>query len=396
LLQVSLASGSTLDPDAQAQNALGELTKVLGAERAMFFMLTENGELLLKASTGSGTEKISQSIVRKVIESRAPVVLTGNEEGEALGSGSIVAFGLRSIMAAPLMVRERLIGVVYLDSRLAKGMFSQDDVSLLQGISNHIAIAVDTARTARLEAERASLARDLEILGVVQNLLLPKSPTFEAPSLKGAGFYQAAAQCGGDWWWHRTRADGSTILVVGDVSGHGAGPAMLTSAVSGTFQVLCDLFPDASPPEILKHLHTRVKTFSGYHMTMSMAVVDPVARTLSWWNAGGPEIYLLSQGKMKVLNVAGTTLGTSSEFTTGSVVVPISVGDRLLMCTDGVLELRRNGRMLGNKQTAKMFTSYSKLPIVEACTTFGADLNSMLVGQEQEDDITFLLLEITE
>lgn len=396
LLQVSLASGSTLDPDVQARNALGELTKVLGAERAMFFLLTEAGDLVLKASTGAGTEKISQTIVRKVIETRAPVILTGSEDGEALGSKSIVAYGLRSIIAAPLMLRDRLIGVVYLDSRLAKGMFTEDDVNLLLGVSNHIAIAVETARTARLEAERVALARDLEIMSVVQNQLLPKAAAFEAPGVRGAGFYQAAAQCGGDWWWQHTRADGSTLLVLGDVSGHGAGPAMLTSAVAGAFHVVCDIFPAASPPEILLHLHARVQTFTGYHMTMSMAVIDPVARTLSWWNAGGPEIYLIHEGKSTVLNAAGTPLGTAGEFTTGCVQAQLAAGDRLMLCTDGVLELRRDGRMLGNRQTSKMFGSYRDRPVDEACAAFGADLNAMLVGQEQEDDITFIMLEVTE
>ena len=395
LLQVSLASGSTLDPDVQSRNALVELVKVLGAERAMFFLLTETGDLVLKASTGAGTEKISRTIVQRVIETRAPVIVTGNEKGEELATDSIMAYGARSILAAPLMVRDRLIGVVYLDSRLAKAMFTEDDVSLLLGISNHIAIAVETARTARLEAERAALERDLEILGVVQNLLLPKDPIFEAPGLRGAGFYQAAAQCGGDWWWHRTRPDGSTLLVLGDVSGHGAGPAMLTSSVAGAFHVVCELFPNASPPEILEQLNIRVRTFAGYHMTMSMAILDPAAGKLYWWNAAGPEIYLIQQGKSKVINAAGTTLGTADAFQTGSVTVPIAPGDRLMMCTDGVLELRRDGRMLGNRQTAKMFLSYKDLSIAKACAAFGADLNAMLVGQTQEDDITFLMLEVT-
>jgi serine phosphatase RsbU (regulator of sigma subunit) len=297
-------------------------------------------------------------------------------------------------MAAPLMVRNRMVGVVYVDSRLAKAMFNQEDVNLLLGISNHIAIAVETARTARLEADRAALARDLEILRVVQNLLLPKTPVFEAPHLRGASFYQAAAQCGGDWWWHRTRPDGTTIILVGDVSGHGAGPAMLTSAVSGTFQALSDLFPEMSPPAMLEHLSNRVKSFSGYHMTMSMAVVYPSAGKLSWWNAAGPEIYLIRDGKSTVINAPGTVLGTAGTLKVGYNEVSIAAGDRVLMCTDGVLELRHQGRMLGSRQTSKMFASYRALPIADACARMGADLNSMLVGQQQEDDITFVMFEI--
>ena len=60
------------------------------------------------------------------------------------------------------------------------------------------------------------------------------------------------------------------------------------------------------------------------------------------------------------------------------------------------LELRKDGRMLGNRLTSRMFASYAKRPVSEACTAFGAELNAMLVGQEQEDDITFIMLEVTE
>lgn len=395
LLQVSLASGSTLDPDAQAQKALEELVKVLNAERALFFLLSDAGELKLTASTGAGAEKISKTIVQKVMDTRAPVVLTGNEKGEVLSSESIVEYGLRSIMAAPLMIRSRLVGVVYVDSRLAKAMFNQEDVNLLLGISNHIAIAVETARTARLEAERAAMARDLEILGVVQNLLLPRTPNFEVPHLQGSSFYQAAAQCGGDWWWYWNRPDGATLILLGDVSGHGAGPAMLTSAVSGTFQALTELFPNMQAPELLEHLSSRVKTFPGYHMTMSMALVDPSTGTLSWWNAGGPEIYLIRGGKVSALSAAGSVLGTPGTLTVGLSQTPIAAGDRVFMCTDGLLEMRRSGRMLGSRQVSKMVAATKELPVAQACTQLGKEVRMMLEGQEQEDDITFVLFEMT-
>ena len=60
-----------------------------------------------------------------------PQVVTGTEEGEALGARSVVVHGLRSIMAAPLRLEGRLLGVVYLDSQVAKGIFTAEDAGML-------------------------------------------------------------------------------------------------------------------------------------------------------------------------------------------------------------------------------------------------------------------------
>jgi serine phosphatase RsbU (regulator of sigma subunit)/tetratricopeptide (TPR) repeat protein len=396
LLAVSLASASTLDPAVQAQSALTEVAAVLGAERALFFLLdARTGELELKASTGVGAEQISQTVVRKVVATRAPLVLTGTDDGEALGSASILAYGLRSIMAAPLLVRDRLVGVVYLDSRLAKGMFTGDDVALLLGVSNHIAIAVETARAARLEVERSAFERDFEILGAVQGLLLPKAQTFAAGGVRGAGFYQPAAKCGGDWWWHDTLPDGSVLVLLGDVSGHGAGPAMISSAVAGAYHTMRSLRPEASPPEILAELDRRVSAFGGgFHMTMSAARIDPARRELSLWNAAGPEVFVLRAGRCQCLAAPGGVLGDQVPLQLGHLTVPFGPGDKLLVCTDGVLELQRaDHRPLGARRVSQMLTQLGASPIEEARARFGRELNSILGERPQEDDITFVLIE---
>jgi len=102
-----------------------------------------------------------------VREERRARVIAGTEEGAALGSQSAVQHDLRSILAAPLMLEGRLLGVVYLDSRLARGIFTADDVEILAAISNHIAISLETARAAQLEA---TVAAEREQRGLAETL----------------------------------------------------------------------------------------------------------------------------------------------------------------------------------------------------------------------------------
>ena len=116
----------------------------------------------------------STSVVQRVYDGGEPMVVTGTEEGQKLGSESAVVFDLRSIMAAPLKLRDETMGVVYFDSRLAKGLFTEGDSDVLMAVGNHIAVAFETARLARVEAEKRVLEKDLALTAAVQSFFLPK------------------------------------------------------------------------------------------------------------------------------------------------------------------------------------------------------------------------------
>ncbi|MFH2006359.1 MAG: diguanylate cyclase [bacterium] len=177
LLQVSLAAANVLDPDEQARIALDEIVRILGAERAFLFRCADE-EAPLEFQVGRDAdgkelkrpEEYSTSVVRRVQARCEPVVLSGAEGEQVPVSESVVTHQLRSIVAAPLMVREQIIGVVYLDNRLVRGVFTEDDVEILIALGNHIAIALETARAAQLEirveaeAQRSRLAENMREL----------------------------------------------------------------------------------------------------------------------------------------------------------------------------------------------------------------------------------------
>jgi eukaryotic-like serine/threonine-protein kinase len=170
LQQVSIAAASVLQPRQLAGVALRETIDILGAERAFLFLLDgDTGDLVPDVGRDvNGTELdelagYGASLVTRVWNTGEPLVVTGAEDGEAYGSRSVVVHGLRSIMVAPLRLKGRMLGVVYLDSRVAKGIFTHDDVDILMAITNHIAVSLETARAAQLEVavEAARQQRDL-------------------------------------------------------------------------------------------------------------------------------------------------------------------------------------------------------------------------------------------
>ncbi|RSM64533.1 hypothetical protein DMB66_19610 [Actinoplanes sp. ATCC 53533] len=183
--RLSVAAARILDPAELTRVALDEVIRLLGAERAYLFLADDDGRLQprqgrdaagadLTTLTGYGS-----TLVERVRAGRETLVVTGTEEGLALGSQSVLAHGLRSIMVAPLLLDGRLLGVVYLDSRVAKGMFTDADAGVLAAITTHVATALETARAAELAVEVRSARRERDIAETLRDATAYLSGTLD-------------------------------------------------------------------------------------------------------------------------------------------------------------------------------------------------------------------------
>ena len=185
LEQVNAAVSRVLGPGDLARIALDQTIRILAAERAFLFLTDADGRLvphLGRDTAGRDIDELtgySASLVERVRLTRAPLVVTGTDEGEALGARSAVLHGLRSILVAPLQLDGRLLGVVYLDSHIAKGIFGADDVGILIALTNHIATSLETARAAQLEISVQAARRQRDLAELLRAALESMADTFE-------------------------------------------------------------------------------------------------------------------------------------------------------------------------------------------------------------------------
>jgi eukaryotic-like serine/threonine-protein kinase len=184
--QVGFAASRVLDPDRLVAIALDEIIRILNAERAFLFLM-EGEPLRLMPHRGRTAEGqdlreltgYSATLVERVCRTQSPLVITGTEEGAALGARSVLTHDLRSIIIAPLEIEQRLLGAVYLDSRVAKGIFTIDDVGVLIAIANQIAVALETARAAQLEVAVAAAIEQREVAETLRDALVDIGATLE-------------------------------------------------------------------------------------------------------------------------------------------------------------------------------------------------------------------------
>lgn len=176
LIALSRASASVVDLDELARIALDEVARILGAERAMLFLASEDriptffhGRTASRKDMDTPTG-YSSTTVADAFSRRHAVLASTRGDANTLASESVIAYDLRSVIAAPLLAGERVLGVMYLDNRLARGIFNQEHVELLTAMGHLLATAIETARAARLDArlqaetERRKLAETLREL----------------------------------------------------------------------------------------------------------------------------------------------------------------------------------------------------------------------------------------
>jgi two-component system sensor histidine kinase ChiS len=262
----------------------------------------------------------------------------------------------------------------------------------------YLLLRVQGQRVQRAEREGrlAVVERDLELTGAVQTGFLPEHNEIATAHLQLFGLYRPADACGGDWWWHEPLSGGRHVIMVGDVTGHGPGPAMVTAAVATAFRVLIENGLD-DVTHALQLLNREVlRVAKGkYHMTMAALELDETTGGWILHSAGAPPILSLGQdGKHRVHFCAGAPLGTETGFETGRVEGQLEPYDRILIYTDGIPEIAmRSGAVLGMRRFAQVYERTRGQPLQDAASTMILHADQSLGGLPQLDDWTFTLIE---
>ncbi|WP_305782307.1 diguanylate cyclase [Symbioplanes lichenis] len=227
LEQLSNAASRVIDPERLTRVALDETVRLLGAERALLFLVdSAKGRLTPYVGRDAAGQDLtelkgySKTVVSKVRQSREPLVVTGTDEGEALGAASVVQFGLRSILVAPLELDDRLLGVVYLDSRVAKGVFTVEDADVLTAITHHIAVGLETARAAQLEVAVAAANRQRDVAETLRRAMARLTGTLDPELVLRRLLLTARQTPGGERGWLLLgTAESAEISVLGSSAG---------------------------------------------------------------------------------------------------------------------------------------------------------------------------------
>jgi len=252
-------------------------------------------------------------------------------------------------------------------------------VATLTGVLLLVAIVYAVYRSAD-ESRRRQGAMEQEFRSAreLQQVLIPETlPPLPGFALTSA--YLPAHEVGGDFFQLiPMEADGSTLVVMGDVSGKGLKAAMAVSFIVGAVRALANLV--SSPAQLLEELNGRlVNRLQGGFATCLAMRIDRDGNCLIA-SAGHPAPFL---NRVEMELPGALPLGVVAAANYEQTAIPLGIGDHCFLYTDGLLEARNeDGELFGFDRLRRLLsTQPTATKAAGAAVKFG-----------QDDDITVVTL----
>jgi phosphoserine phosphatase RsbU/P len=374
----------------------------LQPDRGLLMLADEHGEMRPeKVKYAPGVDpsdiRLSKTLIQSVVDRKNGVVLIDAATDAGLGAAdSIRLQGITSCMAAPLFVEDRVIGLIYLEVRLGRKSFSEEDLRLLTSLANTSAIKIQNLRLREGAAARERIEREMAVAWEIQRRLLPEAePTLPHTELLGRTVPSRTVS--GDYYDFFERGDLSLDVVVADVSGKGMGASILAASVQAAFQVWAgEHFP---PDRLCSRLNDMVfrRTSPEKFITFFLALYDPESGSVVYTNAGhNPGILVRSGGTVELLSAHGPPLGLFPGKVYGSGTFTMGEGDLLALYTDGVTEAANpEDEEFGTARLVETLAGARSLPVAGIEAELAAALVAFTQGTPFGDDRTFVLLKRT-
>ena len=306
---------------------------------------------------------------------------------------------VRSELVVPLLMQDRLIGVLDLESAETHA-FTAEHERMLATLASYVAIALENARLYE-EARKTErrLHEDLATAREIQRQLLP-SGAREVPGLDLAAGYCSARELGGDFYDFLPYGKGRLAVALGDVSGKGTAAALFGSLAIGIMREHIVEHP-CPPPQMLALLNRRLHgaRLDARFIAMAFAVYDAGERRLTLANAGAPYPVLLRAGEVRQIRIAGVPLGLFPDTEYDEVTVDLRLGDIVLFASDGILESESPEQVeFGIARLSAILKSVSpQQPASEICDLLLNATDTYAGGGfTPADDRTLLVLRLTD
>jgi sigma-B regulation protein RsbU (phosphoserine phosphatase) len=306
----------------------------------------------------------------------------------ALVVGALVNLVLVRVVAKPL---ESLAVTV---AKIAQGQLGAQATSFKTTELACLAEAINSMSSSLADADRRR-RQQMAKARSIQEHLLPGS--LNVPGLTIAHFYQPAAEVAGDYYDVIGLADGTWLICVADVTGHGVAAAMSAAMLKTLLLHATEHFTGLE--ELLRYVNQRFTDISlaGDFATMFLVRWDPSAATLEYCGAGHETAWFLpTMRSIRELSSTGMPLGVQDKGDWDSQVVCVGKGDRLFLMTDGAAEaFSPQGKLFGRHRLATTIDGSRGLSLSGAVLQIEQTLAVHRGGNTQSDDATLVAVEFT-
>ncbi|EDN71281.1 Stage II sporulation E [Beggiatoa sp. PS] len=377
------------------------------------------------AETDTG-QCFSPAIITYTARKQIPQVLNdARHEGLFINDPHIMQRQPQSVLCFPIIYKNQLTGLFYLENNQTTGAFTSDRLAVLRMLASQIAISLENAqyanhleekvkqRTAQLAAandeitalnemlkeENLRMSAELDVAKQLQQMVLPKEAELEqVEGLDIAGFMEPADEVGGDYYDVLVE-DGRVKIGIGDVTGHGLESGVLMLMVQTTVQAL--LLAGIESPEkflniINRTIYKNVQRI-GTDKNLTLSLLDYQAGTLHVTGQHEDILLVRQNGEVERIDTfdLGFSVGLKADIAplVAQMELSLQPGDGIVLYTDGITEAQDpQEEQYGMERLCEVVSQNWHLSAKEIQQAVIADVKQYIDTQKVFDDITLLVL----
>ena len=244
--------------------------------------------------------------------------------------------------------------------------------------------------------ERQKIEHQLEIAKSIQEGLLPEKMP-HVSNFEIFGWSKPADQTGGDYFDWVELPDGKIMLTIGDVTGHGIGPALVTAAARAYARATLnsDEALELTVARLNDLLHTDLK--GDRFVTLIACLLDPLKRQMKLVAAGHGPVMFYSKARDQVIlteDTHGVPLGAFENFQYDKPTdLRYETGDVLVLVSDGFYDwMDASGEVFGTERLRDSVLKSCRTDPTTIIDQLRADIAAFNGGQDQHDDTTALVI----
>ena len=300
----------------------------------------------------------------------------------------------RSELAVPMMYKNRVVGVMDLESPQLN-YFTADHVQVLSILSAHLAVSIENARLyEQVARDESRMERDLHAARRIQGALLPRLPGAEF-GLEIAARVVSSRELSGDLYDFLRYGPQELGIALGDVSGKGSAAALYGAVAVGTLRSVGSQKP--RPANLLRAINGFLseRLIEGRFMTLCFATWQRRQRRLRIANAGQEQPLLLHGGQCEKIPIVGFPLGIFEEVTYDERSFILDPNDIVVFYSDGIGDAQGlNGEFFGSQRVAQIATENQHLSADGIADRILELTDAFSGGQHTSDDRTLIVLKV--
>jgi len=298
-----------------------------------------------------------------------------------------------SEMAVPLIVQDRVVGVLNMESERI-GNFTEEHQRTLGVLAPQIASSVENARLYEEIAGREQrMDQDLKAARKLQKVLLPREANIRG--LEIAIRSRAAREISGDVYEFFEQGDDYAVIAFGDVSGKGAAAALYGALISGLLRILTPR--RRSPAMLMQSLNEALleRKVDAVYATLMVLLWEPREHRMTISNAGAEPLLISRAGEIITAKAEGVPIGLLEHQTYDEVVYQAESGDTLLLFSDGIEDqLNAAEDHFGRPRVQRLLTKYDKKRPGAIVDQIFKQLDDFRDGVVLTDDQTLVAMQV--